>query len=334
MRGLVLDAGPTQLLSARRSEAPGFGASDESVASACRGRFTIPLGTPNESSGGRTTVGSRKAKREAFFAANPMCCFCGGSERATTEDHIPSRAMFRGKAWPEGYSFPACDRCQGASSKDEMLVSLLSRMAPGKEAENNPEELRYFEVLLRAANNNFPGILQSFNLMTAREKRQWLEGRDFKLPPGMSIADLPIASVRDPRIEAAIVNFARKLFLALYYFHTRKIIPLQGGARFRWWTNANDLSAVSTPEVLSLLSRFPTLKRAKTPLDDQFSYRYSAPSDNPALYVFRITFNNSFIMLGAVGESLADVAFNNRVLTVTPYGTATSHDAELGPDVA
>ena len=31
MRGLVLDAGPAQLLSGRRSEAPGFGASDESA---------------------------------------------------------------------------------------------------------------------------------------------------------------------------------------------------------------------------------------------------------------------------------------------------------------
>ena len=31
MRGLVLDAGPAQRLSGRRSEAPGFGASDESA---------------------------------------------------------------------------------------------------------------------------------------------------------------------------------------------------------------------------------------------------------------------------------------------------------------
>ena len=31
MRGLVLDAGPAQLFSGRRSEAPGFGASDESA---------------------------------------------------------------------------------------------------------------------------------------------------------------------------------------------------------------------------------------------------------------------------------------------------------------
>ena len=42
MRGRVLDAAPRY---ARRSEAPGFGASDESSTSGCRGRFAIPVGT-------------------------------------------------------------------------------------------------------------------------------------------------------------------------------------------------------------------------------------------------------------------------------------------------
>ena len=46
-RGLMLDAGPAQLLSARRSEAPGFGAEDESADDGCGGRFAIPVGPPH-----------------------------------------------------------------------------------------------------------------------------------------------------------------------------------------------------------------------------------------------------------------------------------------------
>jgi hypothetical protein len=40
---LELDAGPAPLLSGRRSEAPGFGAWDESDARGWRGRFAIPV---------------------------------------------------------------------------------------------------------------------------------------------------------------------------------------------------------------------------------------------------------------------------------------------------
>lgn len=263
-------------------------------------------------------MGSSKRKREAFLALHPMCCFCGGSEVATTEDHIPSRAMFRDRVWPEGYSFPACVRCQGATSKEEMLTSLISRMSPGPKGDH-PKELAYFEVLLQSAENNFPGILASFNRVSANEKRKVAKRTHIELPQGSPASELPIIALKDPRVEAAVVNFARKLLLALYYRHTGRIIPQEGGGRFRWWTNANDLNVLTSPELRSLLQHFPKLRRARTDLADQFSYQFASPVDNPNLYAFLATFNNSFVLLGMVSERLDDVAFSENVKTVVPY---------------
>src|SRR5258708_31634045 len=73
-------------------------------------------------------MGMSKLKRAQFFSAHPWCCFCGGSAPATTEDHIPSRAIFDSSNWPEGYSFPACDACNGLTRFDEIIIAMLSRI--------------------------------------------------------------------------------------------------------------------------------------------------------------------------------------------------------------
>ena len=222
--------------------------------------------------------------------------------------------MFRERKWPEGYEFPACAACQSASSKDEMLVAFLSRMNPNVE---DPKELAAFEDLIRSIENNFPGIHASLRI-SANRKRAWAEKRGQNLD-GLAAGELPLVSLEDPRFEAAVTAFAAKLFPALYYLHTGRIVPHSGGARFRWWTNAQDLSALNTPELQQILSHFPELKRARTPLEDQFSYRFAAPVDNPNLYAFLVTFNRSFVMMGMVAADLARLPEHAKAITVEPY---------------
>jgi len=50
----------------------------------------------------------RRAALDRFLAEDPVCCFCGGSRAAETGDHVPGRAIFLERKWPEGYLFPAC----------------------------------------------------------------------------------------------------------------------------------------------------------------------------------------------------------------------------------
>jgi len=223
--------------------------------------------------------------------------------------------MFRGRTWPEGYEFPACSTCQTASSKEELLVALLARMHPSGDG---PTELQEFEGLLRGVQNNFPGIVETLNL-TANQKKTWLKRRHLELEPGQTAAELPLAALKDSRFESAVITFARKLFLALYYKHTGQPIPLNGGARFRWWTNAQDLSVLKSSAVQQLLNQFPQLRRQATNLSDQFDYRFATPVDNPRLYAFLVSFNTSFVMLGMTSTHIADIANAPNTLLIQPY---------------
>src|SRR5262249_53641926 len=84
---------------------------------------------PNSvSSGDATVMGDSKRRKSKFFAEHPRCCFCGGSQRATTEDHQPARSLFDSRCWPEGYVFPACERCNAASRRDEAVLAFVTRL--------------------------------------------------------------------------------------------------------------------------------------------------------------------------------------------------------------
>jgi hypothetical protein len=44
-------------------------------------------------------MGDSKRRKNRFFAEHPRCCFCGGDNEATTEDHQPARGLFDGRRW-------------------------------------------------------------------------------------------------------------------------------------------------------------------------------------------------------------------------------------------
>ena len=213
-------------------------------------------------------MGRSKKRHAAFLAANPTCCFCGGTQPATTEDHFPPRAMFRDRTWPEGYVFPACESCNGATAKDELLVAMLGRVLPDSD---EPKHRVQLENLMKSVNNNFPGLLESMR-MSANEKKKWLKENGIAIPAGTASADIGIFSAADPRIDLAMQRFATKLFLALLYFQSKQILTKAGGIVFKWVSNERSLDEVFPKEVLEpLLVGFPSLKRAQTSLDDQFS---------------------------------------------------------------
>lgn len=267
-------------------------------------------------------MGRRSELRKAFLTANPRCCFCGGTAQSTSEDHIPSRAMFRGRIWPQGHVFPACDKCQSLTSSKELIVTFLARMYP---AEKEPEHQREVVEIMKGINNNFPGLLQ---LMTesASRKEEWLKANDHRLPEGQSVDDNGLMSLDDARIYDAVHMFATKLFLSLMYLHTKSVVPSSGGIVFRWATNADNLDEVFPRDKLApLLKDFGELKRQDTNLADQFFYRYGITKSRRA-GVFLALFNQSLAMLGFVFPVIEEVAIPEGCIVLRPF----SHGRDEG----
>jgi hypothetical protein len=260
-------------------------------------------------------MGRKQERRQTFLQQHPVCCFCGGSQRATTEDHFPPRAIFHDRQWPEGYVFPACASCNAATAKHELLVSMLARLGSNARATTHYDELKQ---LVQAVANNFPGILESMR-MSLSEKRAWLRDNSGRLAQGSTSADIGLESASDPRIEEAVEQFGRKLFLALFYYHTQKIVPNRGGIVFRWTTNGSDLDEVFPRNVLQpLLSGFPSLLRTKTTLDDQFFYRYAIAEASEAA-VFLTLFNDTLAMLGFVFCDSATAVVPQDYVLLAPF---------------
>ena len=130
-------------------------------------------------------MGQAMSSRQKFLRNHPYCCFCGGSELATTRDHIPSRACFNKRNWPEGFEFPACEPCNSKTRDDEQWVAVLSRMLPNATAPNiDSETEKYFLGLA----NNSPDILLGIKAVPFSDK----SGAIFELPPQAKSATLKV----------------------------------------------------------------------------------------------------------------------------------------------
>jgi hypothetical protein len=192
---------------------------------------------------------------------------------------------------------------------------MLSRIYPDP---TTPEGRAETQERIRAVAHNYPEILLEMRpsarqLRTAAEKYGLTKN-------GNSYADLPALSVRGPRINAAIENFGRKLFCALFYKHAGSILPSEGGIAIRWFTNVQ-IDADEIPRSLApLLSNFPKLERSRTKLDDQFFYRWAVATDTKAVGAFLAFFRRSFAILGYVNRNAKDFgALGQEARIVRPF---------------
>jgi hypothetical protein len=173
---------------------------------------------------------AKKRAHAGVVEACPHCIYCGGEVLAATIDHVPPRVVFRGKHRPKGLEFASCRPCNEGTSKVDLVVGLLSRVAPDGVGEAEKAELT---KLLSGVNNNVPGLLEEMHLgereqLTARRRlQQPVEG-------GFLRTDGPLVS-------SHMQTFATKLGFALFYEVTRKIVPMAGGVAARWYSNVDRL---------------------------------------------------------------------------------------------
>lgn len=266
-------------------------------------------------------MNQKKLRRMRFLAQYPICCFCGGA-RATEEiDHVPSRAIFNGRQWPEGFEFPACARCNHATQDDELVVAMLSRLYPDPSTD---EEKRRSYALMRGIAERMPEVFVEMkpDLRSLRDA-----AKKYGLVPeeGETLASLPVLKVSGPLVNQAIGNFSRKLLCALHFKHTGNIVSKTDAMAFKWYSNLQ-LATEAIPEMLTkLLNRTVEVRRAKTSLDDQFKYFYAVTESN-RMSAFLIFFHESFAILGMVNTN-ADAEVPEGAKVLRPYDWPSEPDA-------
>lgn len=244
-------------------------------------------------------MGQGKQRLARFIERHPFCCFCGGGAPTKSIDHVPGRNFFLGRISPDDQEFPACEPCNQATRQDEQVVALLAFANPADEDSAwNAESAKK----LQAIKNNFPGLLQ--NMMPgSRKVREFFAAQGARKPANVASNEVPIFSLEDPRIGAAVTAFARKLFCSLHYKHSGRIIPNDGGIVWRWFSNTQNVAGLIKNFIKSTDARQIVLKRNRSILNEQFSYLWNSSADGRhGAYVAR--FNRSIILLGLVSFNL------------------------------
>lgn len=240
-------------------------------------------------------MGQRRERRARFFRDNPYCCFCGGDVAATTEDHQPARLLFRGRVWPEGFVFPACDPCNSASRMSENAIGLLIH------GEADSLERGHYHKLLDSVSREYPGLISGMIPQSANEVKGILKKKGIEKPAGIAAADIPIVKL-DPVFWAPHFDmFSRKLALAFHYQCYRE--PLSHVGRTSTWVNTNiDFMANTFPvEILKLAQNLTLPQRQKNLLSDQFVVRWSDIPEHKTL-LFSASFHNRLQISGMTTE--------------------------------
>jgi hypothetical protein len=223
---------------------------------------------------GLLDMGMSRKRKDAFKAAHPFCIFCGGQAEATTIEHCPPRAMFQNRDWPEGFEFPACADCNNGSADDDLIVSFLARTDPFNDTGNIDGRV---PAIIDSVHQKFPGLIRKM-LPSANEARRINERLGIAPAAGRTNQEAGAVHVTD-EMHQAVGVFAAKLVKAIYYMQTSTPFPSGARLAMRWFTNAELLTnngRYSTFDLLQEMAGFaPELRRAKSFLNDQFSYKVS-----------------------------------------------------------
>ncbi|MCA1532089.1 hypothetical protein I6F21_05885 [Bradyrhizobium sp. NBAIM03] len=245
-------------------------------------------------------MGDRKRRKQAFLAAHPICCFCGGKRPAETEDHVPARGIFDERRWPDGYNFPACTACNNLTRHDEKIVAMLARIMNANDLTTETQN-REMRRAMAAVHYAFPEAYKGMRL-SANEVRRFLKETGRSIDGYQTLGDFPLISIGQPEFWQALRAFGTKLFCALHYKHAGRIVPVEGVIVIRFFSNVQVIDGKIPNEILSVLGRTPILQRANTSLHEQFDYEYQVTVDK-SMSLFLCGFRRSFALLGLVCDT-------------------------------
>jgi hypothetical protein len=230
-------------------------------------------------------MGTRHKKK--FYAAHPLCIFCGGIRPSETIEHCPPRALFQNRAWPVGFEFPSCEDCNLGSSDEDLLVTMLARSCWTSKDDGA------FQGIVAKADQRYPGIIKRM-VRSSMEARQENRRLGITPPPGethkQQLVKLP------PEYHEAMTVFSRKLAKGIYYLETGSIFPNDGALLLHWFTNEVLINNDRYPAfnlMKDLGGKTPPVMRGNRFLNDQFSYRTNV---SPELDIFTVeaSFTSAF----------------------------------------
>lgn len=219
-----------------------------------------------------------------FLQQHPWCCFCGGFVAAEQEDHVPPKALFARREWPEGYVFPACKACNQGSRQVDQAIAMLARLSIADQNINEDE----FGGLLNGVRNNMPLAQPLLEENTEDSQRLFSELRAQLPNTGRIPPDTFIVALDADVFRQLDVVFG-KLFCALHYKHTGRIVPARSRL-FRLCTTNQILDAEDPFEWMRFphIQNEPTILRNGRSLIDQFDYKWGQTHDDG---LFGITFH-------------------------------------------
>ena len=192
-------------------------------------------------------MGASTRRKKAFLLAHPWCCFCGGGVPATEVEHLPSRACFDKRLYPDGFEFPTCHACNASTSSDEQVVALLSRALCNPAIMALPYETQKY--MAGVANNNVDVFAEMANGAKRLDSEHGLFGA---------------GEATHRAFQSVLERWAK----AFHYKETRTIVPPNGFIYVAWFTAAN---AHEIPPA-AVEGHAHILRRNGKNIGDQFMY--------------------------------------------------------------
>lgn len=256
-------------------------------------------------------MGQKKSRLAQFLIQHPKCCYCGGGVDAESIDHVPPRAIFKGKLRPAGLEVPACSHCNAAHSPFDEFFAFIAFLQLSSKA--NHVEPR-FDSMISGLVPRFPEAMVE---IVRKSKRGWVKDASGLLRPVI------VATFEEPAVHFAVEYMAARISSALVYVFHGASVPLRTCFKTRWVSNASgDRAAVV--KLAHGLPNYISLKQGSFDTSDQFEARYFIEDRTRAGFVFN--FHRSF-QVTCVVEPEAQRGEEGPLFTVTRDGIAPlNHD--------
>jgi hypothetical protein len=238
-------------------------------------------------------MGMEKKRRDKFYAAHPLCIFCGGTKPIETVEHCPPRALFQNNKFPEGFIFPACKVCNNGSSDQDLLIAMVAKSG-WSPLNNTSDDNTVFGLIARSDKRN-PDLIKRI-VQSAQSELIPKHENGFALipepydPHHQIVISLPI------EFDHAMDVFARKLAKGIYYKETKTIFPNDGGLVMQYFTNA-EWKTPDEDSVFAIMQAAggdaPSVVNGNIDLSDQFWYQ-KAFAPQIGMFVIRANFTATF----------------------------------------
>ena len=266
-------------------------------------------------------MGQAKQRRARFLEAHPWCCFCGGRVASDTIDHVPNRACFHGRNGPDGFEFPACQKCQNALRQEEQFFAFMCHLSDRDKRNDDSESSK---KLIRGVVNNLPDLVPRI-VRSSIERRKGLHHLGIERPTGLPLSEFPMVELPvgvDPVIRKATI----KIGLALYYRHKSVAAPSTHMAA-AFWAQYSDKNSMSRfAQVTRDLPNFQQGKRRNLEFGNRFSYAWNVQDDGEPDIFFAVSkFGNGLMICNILAEDrvFLDEEPDSSWISVGDFSSAT-----------